>query len=69
MESAGRTGGLVIQALRHIGKDRVTPEMVEHLRTVISADDRRRLKKDALFAPAWIAAIMNKIAKEDTEHG
>jgi len=69
MESAGRTSGLVIQALRHIGKDRVTPEMISHLRTVLSEKDRRRLAQDARYAPAWIATIMAGIAAEDPEHG
>lgn len=61
MGTAGRTSGLVIQALKHLGKERVTPEVVNHLRSTLSASDRKRLLIDARVAPAWISKVMIQI--------
>lgn len=69
METAGRISGLVIQALRYIGKDAVTIEVVDHLRSALSVEDRHRLVTDAPLAPAWIADIMREIGAEESQRG
>ncbi len=70
MATAGRISGLVIQALRHMGKDQVTAETVSRISDRISKADRRRLRKDIPYAPAWIAEIMRKLsAGEDSDDG
>src|SRR5262249_43962234 len=43
MAAAGRSSGLVIQALRYIGPDHVTPERIARLRRTLSTDDRGAL--------------------------
>ncbi len=65
MATAGRTSGLVIQALRHLGKDQVDDSTVQHLRRILTEDDRRRLLRDVPFAPAWVAKIMRQIASAE----
>ena len=40
MAAAGRTSGLVIQALRSLGADHVTPQRLSRLRRAIPADQR-----------------------------
>ncbi|MCH7225461.1 DUF6088 family protein [Haloferula sp. A504] len=65
MAAAGRTTGLVIAALRYIGKDHITPARVAHLRKLLSPEDRRRLLEDLPLAPAWMHPHFKAIARED----
>jgi len=63
MATAGKISGLLIQALRHIGQKNVDDTVVERLRNRLSEDDKKRLLKDIRYAPAWIAAIMRRVAQ------
>lgn len=65
MATAGRTSGLVIQALRYMGKDHVDDAMVQRLRQRLSTQDRQLLLKDIRHAPAWIGAIFRQLAAEE----
>jgi hypothetical protein len=62
MATAGRVSGLVIQALRHIGQRHVDDAVVARLQKRLSADDRKQLLQDIRYAPAWIAAILRRVA-------
>jgi hypothetical protein len=62
MATAGRVSGLVIQALRHIGQRHVDDSTAAHLRKRLSGDDRKQLLRDIRYAPAWIAAILRRVA-------
>ena len=64
METAGRLSGLLIQALRELGKEHVTPERREHLKRTLPADKRRELIKDLRLAPAWMHPIFRELAGE-----
>jgi hypothetical protein len=64
METAGRLSGLLIQALRELGKEHVTPERREHLKRSLPADKRRELIKDLRLAPAWMHPIFRELAGE-----
>lgn len=63
MAMAGKTSGLVIQALRHVGQRNVDDRVISKLRQTLSAKDRKRLLPDLRYAPAWVAAAMRKIAE------
>ena len=65
MEAAGRLSGLLMQALRELGQEHVTPERREHLKRTLPADKRRELVKDLRLAPAWMHAIFRELAEED----
>lgn len=65
MAAAGRLSGLLIQALRELGKEHVTPERRQHLKRTLPADQRRELLKDLRLAPAWMHPIFRKLAEED----
>ena len=67
MAGAGTISGLVIQALRWIGKRHVDSQAVVLLKRRLPDDDRLRLLKDIRYAPAWVADVMRQIAqpKED----
>ena len=62
MATAGRTSGLVIQALRHLGRDKVDEGTIKHLRNRLSADDRKQMLKDVQYAPAWVAKVIRQMA-------
>ena len=66
MAAAGRLSGLVIQALRSLGKEHVTHDRMEHLKRTIPADKRRELLKDLRLAPAWMHSIFRELAEEET---
>jgi hypothetical protein len=61
MATAGRISGMVIQALRYLGKAHVSDETMTRLDQKLSASDRRQLVKDVSYAPAWIADIMQRL--------
>jgi hypothetical protein len=60
---AGQMNGTVIQALRHLGKAHITPARIATLRRVLKAEDRRRLPRDARFAPAWMRPHLLAVAE------
>ena len=64
MEAADRLSGLLIQALRELGEEHITPARVAHLRRILPADKRRELLKDLRLAPAWMHPILRELAEE-----
>lgn len=65
METAGRLSGILIQALRELGQDHVTPARIAHLKRTIPADKRQELLKDIRLAPAWMHPIFRDLAGQD----
>jgi hypothetical protein len=63
MATAGKMSGLVIQALRYLGKAHVDKETLKRLNQKLSPKDRKQLLKDVVYAPAWIADIMRQLGK------
>jgi hypothetical protein len=68
MATADRISGLVIQALRHLGRQHVDDEIIARLDRRLSDNDRQQLLKDVRFAPAWIADIMRRIGEEKAKN-
>jgi hypothetical protein len=66
MAAAGRLSGLLIQALRELGKEHVTPKRRQHLKRTLPAEKRQELLKDIRLAPAWMHAIFRELAEEKT---
>lgn len=65
MAAAGRISGLVMQALKHIGRRSVDQQVIAQLDRQLTADDRKTLMRDIKLAPAWIADIFRQLAAED----
>ena len=63
MATQGRASGLVIQALRHLGKESAGQDAVRAIRQRLTDTDRRLLVKDLRYAPAWIAEVMREITE------
>lgn len=62
MAAAGRTSGLVIQALRSLGPEHVTPQRLSKLRRTIPAEQRRTLLDDLTLAPGWLQPTLRALA-------
>ena len=62
MATAGKISGMVIQALKHIGKDQVDNDLIAKLKERLDDKARKQLLKDIRSAPAWIADIFRKLA-------
>lgn len=62
MAPAGRLSGLLMQALRHLGKEHITPERMEHLKRTLPAKERQQLLKDLPLAPAWMHPLFRELA-------
>ena len=66
MATAGRISGLVIQALRYLGQHHVDDPVVKALKQRLNEADKKQLLKDLRYAPAWVAAIMKRIAEAES---
>ena len=67
MATANKISGLVIQALRYLGKEQITQEEIAKLKMRLNSEDRKRLVADIRYAPEGIAEIFRKLAQEETE--
>lgn len=61
MVGAGTKAGLILHALRQIGKDNVDDDMIKTIRSQVEEKDVKHIKKQITFAPAWIAKIMRTL--------
>jgi hypothetical protein len=55
---------LVVQALRHLGKEGVGPREIEMLRASLSLAEKRKLVKDTRFGVDWIYEVAKRIAEK-----
>ena len=61
MATAGHISGLVIQALRYLGKDHVTDKTIGMLKKRLTKDNKRQLMSELRYAPAWIGTIFRQL--------
>ena len=61
MATAGRISGLVIQALKHIGRKHVDERMISILKERLNTEHKLQLIRDFRYAPEWIGAIFKKL--------
>lgn len=64
MAAAGRLSGLVIQALRELGKEHVTTARLQHLKQTLPVEKRRELMADLKLAPSWMHPFIRELAEE-----
>lgn len=65
MAAAGRLSGLVINALRWLGRRHVTAETLAPLRRRLDDKAKRQLLADAHLAPVWVSDWMRWLARAD----
>ena len=68
MDVSGRTAPLVLQALRHLGRDGVRPEVVHRLRSTLSQKDKAELRRNLQHTAAWMVPIVKEIVGKDTHY-
>jgi hypothetical protein len=68
MATAGRISGMVIQALRYIGKDRITSAHRQILIRRLSVSDKQQIYKDRVYAPEWIRRLIEHVAGEGSSY-
>lgn len=54
----GELSGLVIQALKSIGKDKVEEDMLIKIKSMLKKEKEENIMHDAKLAPAWINKIL-----------
>ena len=60
LSARGEISGLVIQALREIGKGRLTDDEEAKIVALLKKEDRKDLLHDIALAPVWIRKTMEK---------
>lgn len=60
LATIGKVSGLVIQALKEIGKDNVSGQEIALILERLRKEDTYRLEHDIKLAPEWIRIIMRK---------
>ncbi len=60
LAAIGEISGLIIQALKVIGKDNVTEEETRIILNYLKNEDKYRLEHDIRLAPEWIRKIMRQ---------
>ena len=63
MAGAGRTEGMVIQALRHLGPNHIDARTVEQLRQTLTDFEKAALQREAPNAPSWLFPTLQEIAQ------
>ena len=64
MVLAGRPAGLVIQGLRSLGPEHLTPQRLAQLRRTLPAHERRILASSLALAPLWMHASLRALAAD-----
>jgi len=63
LAGAGHTEGTVIQALRHLGPEQITADVIESLRQTLTPREKTALRREVLNAPGWLVPTLREIAK------
>ncbi|MBP9673859.1 MAG: hypothetical protein KBD63_02090 [Bacteriovoracaceae bacterium] len=58
MKTAGKVSGLVIQALKFLGKEHIDQKVIAHIKKGLKREEKKVLFSDSLFAPSWITKII-----------
>ena len=62
---AGRASGHLAEALRNLGKGKISKDALHALRSRMSAADRRQLVEDLRLVPAWMRPLFMEVARDD----
>lgn len=63
-----KESGLIVQALRSLGQDRITPEVISKIRAWLPASLRPKILADTKTATGWAYAAIQQIVQEEP-HG
>lgn len=63
MSSSGTREGLLIQALKYLGKDHIDQKACIQISKFLENSPKEEIKKNMKFAPVWIRTLVFKIMK------
>lgn len=63
LAGAGKPSGVILQALRYLGRDAVDLGVVQRLSQSLSVNDKLSLKRDGAHAPDWARPVIDQIAQ------
>jgi hypothetical protein len=58
-----RESGLIVQAIRSLGPERVTPEVITKIRSWLPPSLRAKVLADTKTATGWVYATIQRIAE------
>lgn len=67
--AADEMSGLVINALKYLGRDSVPPEVIAKLSRRFDRKQKKRLLKEAQFRTDWVFEVIQKICNDGGIHG
>ncbi|PNU20129.1 hypothetical protein C2E25_08745 [Geothermobacter hydrogeniphilus] len=59
-----RESGLIVQALKSLGKERITPEVIEKIRQQIEPEKYGKILKETRTVTGWVYDAMKQIFRE-----
>jgi hypothetical protein len=62
-----RKSALLVQALKALGRDRITDDIIDMARERLSASERQRILKDARYVSGWIVEKIHEICRTGGE--
>ncbi|MEI6143282.1 MAG: DUF6088 family protein [Mariniphaga sp.] len=63
--AVGAISSLAIQALKTLGKDKVTPDDIEKIQLLLKKEKITHLQHDIRLAPEWIRQIIQQVLKDN----
>jgi hypothetical protein len=60
--------GLIVQAIKSFGQDRITPEVIAKIRRWLDPKLREKILADTRTATGWIYAVIQQVCRE-VSHG
>ena len=63
-----RESGLIVQALKSLGSERITPEIISKIRAWLPESLRKKVLADTKTATGWVYAAIQQITQEEP-HG
>lgn len=64
-----RESTLIVQALKALGKEHVSPAIIGKIRQQIEPGRCEKIRKDAKSATGWIYEVINEICRDESGHG
>lgn len=63
LAAIGEKSGLVIQALKELGAENISPEIEKKIIQILKKEKKYQLEHDIVLAPEWIRKIMRRAMK------
>jgi uncharacterized protein (DUF2267 family) len=60
-----RESGLIVQALKALGQERITPEVIAKIRAWLPESLRAKVLTDTKTATGWVYSAVQKITQEE----